>query len=252
MSRSLDEWVSRKFEELSSASLQPIDVAVLDSGIDATHQDLAGRIVHGYEINVENGKTSVLRHETPVNADLFGHGTGVASVIARLAPNARIVDVRVLGPGNYGTAAALVAGLSLAVEQKFRVINMSLAAKADYALQLWPLCERAYRQNQIVVASRRNVPLHGDGFPAEFSSCISVDRERFSMPYQLRFRSDSNIEYAANGDDVVVAAPGGKFTLATGTSFAAPAVSAMCALLLGAYPDLRTFELKTILKRLSD
>lgn len=246
--RSLDPWFSQSFDALSKRDLLPVDVAVLDTGVDATHPDLAGRVVDAFSVDVEDGRARVTQADGPHNADVFGHGTGVASVIARLAPNARIVDIRVLGAGNYGTSAALIGGLKLAVERRIRIVNMSLAAKGETAPSLWPLCELAYRQNQVIVAARRNVPLMDEGFPAEFSSCISVDRDRFSSPYALRYYAGKTIEYAAHGDDVIVAAPGGGHTRATGTSFATPAVSAMCALLLGGYPNLRPFEIKTILK----
>ncbi len=86
------------------------------------------------------------------------------------------------------------------------------------------------------------------GFPAEFSNCISVDNKAFVSPYEFVYRPDTVIEYAANGEEVVVAAAGGGYTTMTGTSFAAPTVSGLCALILGAYPALRPFELKTILK----
>jgi subtilisin family serine protease len=244
-------WVRSSLEELASTDLKPVDVAVLDTGIDATHPDLAGRISDAYRITENDGQFLVLKKPPNQNSDSVGHGTGVASVIARLAPNARIVDIGVLGDVSKGTGAAVLAGLKLALDLHVRVINISLALKTTYAAQLWPLSELAYRQNQIIVAARRNMPLVESGFPAEFSSCLGVDREAFRTPYTIRFRSGDFIEYSAHGEEVVVASAGGGYTIKTGTSFAAPAVSAFCSLLLGSFPDLRLFELKTILKAFS-
>ena len=252
VTRDLNQWVDQQLDQLSHCELQPVEVAVLDSGIDATHPDLAGKISEAVQIELIDGKARIVQTNLLGNSDLFGHGTAVASIITRLAPNARIVDVRVLGTDNNGAAAALIAGLKFAVERKSRIINMSLAVKADYAPQLWPLCELAYRQNQIVVAARRNMPLADEGFPAEFSSCVSVDRDRFTTPYRLRFNLNEIIEYTAQGEEVIVAARGGGYTTKTGTSFATPAVSGLCALLVGAHPELRPFEVKTILKAFSD
>jgi subtilisin family serine protease len=247
----LNSWINHQFDELVKCDLQPVSVAVLDSGIDASHPDLLGRVIKTFAVHTFLGRARV-EERSISNVDVVGHGTAVASVIARLAPNTQLIDIRVLGTDLAGSSTALIAGLEHAVELKARIINMSLAATAEFAPKLWPLCEKAYRQNQLVVAAKRNMPLADLGFPAEFSSCISVDRERFETPYRLRFRPNDIIEYAASGDDVVVAAPGGGYTRKTGTSFATPTISALCALLLGVHPELRTFEVKTILKALSD
>jgi subtilisin family serine protease len=241
-----------RLDELAGRATHPVEVAILDSGIDATHPDLSGRVVAAYGVNAEGDVPQIVEHSTPGNRDSFGHGTAVASIIARLAPNARLVDVQVLEPGNQGTGDALVAGLRLVVERRCRLVNMSLAATARFAPALSELCEKAYRQSQIVVASKRNMPNTDLGFPAELSSCVSVDRDNFPTPYNIRYLEGNPIEYAAHGDEVVCAVPGGGYTAKTGTSFATPTVTGLCALLLGVFPDLKSFELKTILKALSD
>jgi subtilisin family serine protease len=239
-----------RFEEIDAASLPPIEVAVLDSGIDATHPDLEGRVTAAFEIEEP---AEVVEVPPGDNRDTFGHGTAVASIIARIAPHARMASYRVLGPRNAGAGRALIAALRHAVDRGARVINMSLAARKEFGAALWPICDKAYRRGQVVVASKRNMPLVGDlGFPAELSSVISVDRKRFPTPYELRYLTGGAIEFAAHGDDVVVAAPGGGYTEKTGTSFATPAVSGLCALLLAAHPELRPFEVKTVLKAAAD
>lgn len=232
-------------EELLGRAKLPVDVAIIDSGVDATHPDLAGRVIR--QVRIADAKP--VEQALPSNNDTagYGHGTAVASIIARLAPNARLVDIRVLHPGNTGTGDDLIAGLRLAVRERHRIINMSLAAASRLVPQLTPLCERAFYQDQTIVAAKRNVPITDEGFPAEFSSCIGVDTERFSSPFALRYRKGKVIEYEALGDQVLVAAVGGGYTTVTGTSFATPAVSAFCACLLGAFPTLRPFELRTLL-----
>jgi len=251
MSPSLRSAFSVKLRELKKKKLTPVEVAVLDSGVDATHKDLVKRVVAAYRVEVKGENARIVEVPLQTNNDVYGHGTGVASIIARLAPNARIIDVRVLGSDNRGSGLAAVEGLRHAVELKTRLVNMSLAASANFSTALLPLCEQAYHQNQIIVASRRNMPLHDDGFPAEFSATISVDNETFRSPFHFKYLPDQVIEYAAHGEEVVVAAPGGGYTTQTGTSFATPTVCGLCALIVGAYPDIRPFELKTILKALA-
>ena len=237
------------FDTLQRRKLAPVDVAILDSGVDATHADLAGREISTYRVEAAEGAPpSVTRIAERINNDTYGHGTAVASIIAKIAPNARFIDLRVLDPKNAGTGDALVAALDTVLANKWRVINMSLAASAAVGRRLAPLCERAYFQNQIIVAAQRNFPIEDNGFPAEFSSSIGVDFEAFKSPFELHYRGGRPIEYIAPGDQVTVAAPGGGYTVMTGTSFATPAVAGLCALLLGAYRGLHPFELKTVLK----
>lgn len=235
-------------EGMLERELAPVDVCVIDSGIDTSHPDLAPRVQASWRVDLIEGKPRLEDVPPGVNNDSFGHGTATSSIICALAPNAKIHDVRVLGEGNQGGGAALVRGLKLAVRKKWRVVNMSLAATSKFANELTVLCDQAYTQNQIVVASKRNMPLADNGFPSEFASCISVDNISFEKPYALKYLPDSIIEYGAHGNEVTVAASGGGYTVKSGTSFSAPRVSAICAIILGCYPNLRPFELKTVLK----
>ena len=243
----LFEAVRQQLDSLATAELRPVEVAVVDSGIDASHPDLKGKVVAAYRAEQGEGRVAVREVPLGTNNDTFGHGTGVASIIARIAPNARLVDLRVLG-AQHSAGGLLLEGMRSAVARRCPVINMSLAATANMAHSLFGMCELAYRQGQVVVASKRNMPLVDNGFPAEFSSCIGVDSSRLSSEFHVRYRSGDPIEFVAHGEEVLVAAPGGGYTTKTGTSFATPAVSAMCALLLGAWPELRPFEIKTLLK----
>ncbi|HUT37228.1 MAG TPA: S8 family serine peptidase [Planctomycetota bacterium] len=228
--------------------LAPVQVAVVDSGMDATHPALRGRVKEAWKVVTRGEAARAVKVSRARNNDAYGHGTAVAGIIAAIAPNARLLDVRVLDAHCQGGGPALLAGFEQAIASGARLINLSLACVAEFAPQLHELCERAYRGNQIVIAARRNMPLADNGFPAEFSSCISVDMADFASPFVLDFLDPPPIEFAARGEHVRVPAAGGGHTYMTGTSFATPAVTGLCALLVGAYPDLRLFELKSLLK----
>jgi len=243
--------LNQRLQNLPAGHLDPVDVAVVDSGVDATHPDLAGRVVRAVRVDDIGADCRIVEGPVPQNADVYGHGTAVASIITSLAPNARIIDIRVLNAQNVGSGQALLAGFRYAVEQKIRVINMSLAARSEFAAPLNALCERAYVRNQLVVAARRNMPLADEGFPAEFSSCISVDVGRFGSAFDVRFREDHVIEFVGHGEEVEVAVPGGGHTRRTGTSLATPAVTGLCTLLVGAFPGLRPFDVKSLLRAFS-
>src|SRR4051794_32356587 len=98
----LAEALAVPLEALRERTLAPVDVVVIDSGVDATHPDLAGRVKSAYRVEVTGSQAEVTEHAPTENVDTFGHGTAVASIICRSAPNARIVDVRVIGANNTG------------------------------------------------------------------------------------------------------------------------------------------------------
>jgi subtilisin family serine protease len=239
-------------EALRDRELAPVEVAVLDSGIDSTHPDLATRVAAGYVVDLVDGGPEIRERSLTENPDPLGHGTGVASIIAAIAPNARLVDYRVLGAANIGAGSAVLAALREAVARRCAVVNLSLAVTAEFAPRLLTLVERAYHQGQVVVAARRNMPLADLGYPAEFSATVSVEADQFATPFKLRYNVDSTIEYVGRGEEVTVAATGGGYTTKTGTSFATPAIAGLCALLLGAFPELRPFEVKAALKAFAD
>lgn len=247
---SLAEALSADLSKLAERDLRPVEVAVLDTGIDAGHPDLADRVDGAYEILDEDGveRASAL---PPGDNDPFGHGTGVASIVAEIAPNARIVDVQITGRDDVETGAFLLAGLRFALLRRSPVVNLSLACHGRFLAPLTELCELAHWQDQLVVAARRNMPLLEHGIPARLSSCIGVDSDDLPSPFGFRFQPRHPIECIARGEGVTVAAPGGKYAVQTGTSFATAAVSGLCALLLGAYPELSPFEVKSALKGLA-
>lgn len=232
-------------EKLPSCTLEPVTIAVLDSGVDSSHPALLDKVLQS--VIVEDGHIRV--REVGVNNDPFGHGTAVASILTKLAPNAKILDICVLGTRANNVGPSLLRGLQYAIEQNAALINMSLASTQEYAARLNVLCEQAYRNGQSVVAATRNMPLTDHGFPAEFSSVISVDHGAdVESMFRWYFRQAHPIPWIANGSELTVAAAGGGYTTKTGTSFATPVVTAICALWLGAFGHFHSFELKTLLR----
>jgi len=240
------EWLA------SHASGRGIEVAVIDSGIDASHPRLAGRVSRGCTVAKNHLGEIVIREvEAKKNRDSYGHGTAVAGIIADLAPSAQLVSVKVLDDYNSCTGDVLIAGLKWALDQNIRLLNMSLAtSKPSYVHKLFALCERAYVQNSIIVAARRNF---GDlGCPAMFSSVISVDREQYTEKLRVHYRPNNMIEFDARGTQIKVLAPGGGYAIHTGTSFATPHVCGMVALLMERFPRLTAVEAKSALMAFSE
>lgn len=237
--------------ELHKDELEPVSVAVLDTGIDGSHPDLSGRLVRSVTcLSTEDGAVEIRPNETSANNDVYGHGTAVASIIARIAPNARFIDVRVLGGDKLGSGEAMLAGLDHTLGSDAQLINMSLAAGGKFVPLLAPLCDKAYRLGKPIVAARRNMPLVDEGYPAALIPCIGVDNIGTGPESRWEYRAET-IEFAACGEGIPVAAAGGGYTTVTGSSFATPIVAGHICRLMGATPGLRPFEIKALLKEMS-
>ena len=200
-----------------------IKVAVIDSGIQANHPDLAGQVIVNKNFVV--GQTEVAEN----------HGTGVAGVIAAksdngigisgVAPGARLMGLRACWQKGGAGAATVCDGLSLAkaiyfaVDAKADVINLSLSGPDDRLLRL--LVDAALSHGSVVVgAYDRTKP--GGGFPASVNGVIAVADQSFAgAPAQV---------YIAPGRDVPTTQPGGRWFLVNGSSFSAAHVSGLAAL----------------------
>lgn len=237
---------------LQNTSGKGVDVAVIDSGIDPCHPDLAGRIVRScvVESDAVHGAMACREIDTHQSSDSFGHGTAVAGVIAAIAPQAGIISVKVLNQYNAFTGEAIIEGIRWALDQRIKLINISLGViKKQWVPALFELCERAYEQETIMVVSKKN--FGPPGWPAAFSSVISVDRAEFADRYDFAFNNKSLIEFDANGSEITVAVPGGGYAIQTGTSFATPVITALTALMLEHYPGLLCVEAKSFLKAIA-
>lgn len=203
-------------------------VAVLDSGVDPAHPELAGSVVASL-----NALSSAPTSEP--------HGTAVASVIAAhasltgMAPDAKILAVRAFSatPSEVatGTSADIVRAISIAVEAGARVVNMSFAGPAD------PLLARviaaASDRGVIFVAAGGNAgPAAPAAYPAADPRVIAVtatDSRDALLPTANR---GDYIGVAAPGVDILVATPGAGYALSSGTSIAAAYVSGLVALMM--------------------
>jgi subtilisin family serine protease len=201
-----------------------IRVAVIDSGIEATHPDLAGQVV--VNRNFIDGQSETAE----------AHGTGVAGIIAAkadngigiagVAPDARLLGLRACwqkSPGAGGTVCdsfSLAKALYFAIEQKSDVINLSLSGPSD--LLLGELVKTAQSRGSVVVAAYDRDKADG-GFPASVPGVIAVaDAPVASARRQV---------YIAPGHDVPTTQPGGRWFLVNGSSYAAAHVSGLVALI---------------------
>ena len=227
-----------------SATGRGVSVAVIDSGIDTSHPDLAGRVINSVEARLDNKKVVF---DPSDGGDSAGHGTACAGIIVSLAPNVDLHSIKVLGPGGLGDGMAFLAGLEWAIKQRYRVINLSLGTtKPQFFAPLHDLLDRAYQAGCIVVAAANNLPQ--PSFPSVFSSSlISVIKSEEQDPMKFGFHYGQVIELTAPGVNIRTAWPGGGYRNLTGNSFACPHIVGVIAKLLEVHPGLTPFQMKSAL-----
>jgi subtilisin len=228
---------------LGGSTGEGVRVCILDSGVDASHP-LVGELESAMVVSV--GEDDEIVAEEDTEGDVSGHGTACAGIVRRLAPDARISSVRVLGSSFTGSGAVLLGGLRYAIEQRFDVINMSLSTtKQKFAGLLHELADSAYFRRTMLVASAHNMPV--ESYPWRFSSVISVGSHEQEDPFAYYYNPRPPVEFFARGVDVEVAWMGGGRLVCTGNSFATPHIAGIAALVLSKHPELTPFQLKSVL-----
>jgi subtilisin family serine protease len=220
-----------------------VKVAVIDSGIDASHPAI-GRPPSGY-VTVQR-TAGGLTYDPAPHDDAYGHGTACAGIIRAIAPECELYSVKVLGTSLTGEGAVFAAGLRWAIENGMDICNLSLGTtKRDFYAVLHELADVAYFRNVMLVTAANNLPV--PSFPSIFASVISVAALDLPDPFSYYINPEPPAELCARGIDVRVPWLGGEYITATGNSFAAPQIAGLAARVLGKHPGLTPFQLKSIL-----
>ena len=238
-------------EIIGGSTGRGVKVAIVDSGVDNTHPAVAGA-VRGW-MEPEVGEEGAFTINTAPHEDVFGHGTACAGVVHRIAPEAELYSVRVLGPGLVGRARSFAEGLRWAVENGMDVVNLSLGTTVrDYFHLLYELVDQAYYRGTVLVTAANNMRVASA--PSLYASVISVAcYQGASDGDLLNFWCNPSppVEFGAPGINVRVGWLGGGYITATGNSFAAPHITGLVALLRSKHPHLTPFEVKTLLRSLA-
>jgi subtilisin family serine protease len=239
------QWPERVTREwaFDGATGKGVRVCILDSGVDPSHPAV-GELESTVTISIGEDDEVVATEDT--EGDVSGHGTACAGIVRRLAPDASISSVRVLGANFTGSGNVLLGGLRYAIEQGFDVINMSLSTtKKPFASILHELADSAYFKRTVLVASAHNMPV--ESYPWRFSSVISVGSHEEPDPLAFFYNPSPPVEFFGRGVNVQVPWLGGRTLTVSGNSFATPHISSICALLLSKHPELTPFQLKSVL-----
>ncbi|MEV4312151.1 S8 family peptidase [Actinocrispum sp. NPDC049592] len=244
-----------------------VTVAVLDTGVDSSHPDLATQVVG--ERNFSGSKDTL---------DHYGHGTHVASIVAGtgaksggkyrgVAPGARILDVKVLGDNGSGADSGIIEGMQWAAEQGADVVNMSLGTfdspEVDPVEEAVNTLSAKYGTLFVIAAGNSGPGAGTIGSPGSADAALTVgavDRDNQIAEFSARGPREGGgmikpdltapgvgIVAARHADGRIGEPVGEGYTRLSGTSMATPHVAGAAALLAQQHPELTGEQLKALL-----
>lgn len=216
-----------------------VRVAVLDTGAAADHPDLQGHLIAGY--NALNPAAPPADVPDGAANQAYGHGTMVASIIARVAPRAEIIPVRVLNGDGTGPLASVLDGVRYAISQKVNVINVSFGTPRESAL-LDQALDQAEEAGILVVAAAGNQGSRAKHYPASTGGTLAVASVETNLTRSPFSNFGSEIQIDAIGSGIRAAFPDGGYAIWTGTSVATPFVAGGAALTWSTHPRLEGEE----------
>jgi subtilisin family serine protease len=221
-----------------------VTIAVIDSGIDIRHPELANAIAGSFD--------ALGSKEGP-----HVHGTGIAGAIvshARLmgsAPAARILAIRAFGvaPGGAeSTSFVILKGLDYAAANGAQIVNMSFAGPKDALIERG-IAATAAKGIVMVAAAGNAGPKSPPLYPAANANVIAVSATDAQDKLFAASNRGGHIAVAAPGVDIFLPAPDEKYQMTSGTSFSAAYVSGLAALMLERNPALNPGEVRAILMK---
>jgi len=203
-------------------------VAILDSGIDSTHLDLAGRVVLSTDFTGSG------------TGDRFGHGTAVAGIIAAGLDNAigiaglstaPLLDGKVLDDDGIGFESAMLDGIVWATDHGARVINLSVGTQSSCSTAVQTTIDYAWTHGAVVVAAAGNDGTRNVVAPASCAHVMAVGATDSTDERATFSNWGPGVSLAAPGVSILTTALNGGYTAKDGTSLAAAHVSGAVALL---------------------
>lgn len=272
------------FDNLPPAQKQII-VAILDSGIEITHEDLKNNIwenpaeangqpnvdddgngyiddIHGWDFtdapNIPGYGDATGRDNDP--KDESSHGTNIAGIVAAMAnnnlgivgvaPNAKLMPIRasasLLAGGSFLQEDDLAAGILYAVENGAHIINMSWGGP-ESAFVIRDALNYASRQGLVLVAAAGNSGLPGLSYPAANNNTIAVGATDRNNNLTNFSSSGTALDVVAPGLGVLTTQLNNTYTVKSGTSMSAPIISGLAALILSRNPTLTPNQVRTLL-----
>jgi hypothetical protein len=221
---------------------------VIDTGVDAGHPELSGRVLGGF--NAITGSTDA--------SDDNGHGTAVAGLIAAAGDNGEgiaglcwsclIIPVKACLSNGRCRDSSVISAIRWAIDNGARIINLSLGGSFD-SPALRDAVRYASERGVLVVAASGNERADGNSpnYPAAYPETIAVGATGYNDEVTSFSNTGNFIDLVAPGIDIATTLPNNRYAIVTGTSFAGPLVVGAAALVMAIRPDLSHNDVRCIL-----
>jgi subtilisin family serine protease len=240
-----------------------ISIAILDSGADLDHPDLAPKLLPGANTLGADPAAPVRCPPTSDARDDFsaGHGTHVTGIagaapsnglgVAGVAWRPKVIPVKVLDCLGEGTDAQVIAGIDWAIANGARVINLSVGGPGQSEV-LDAAIERAHGAGIVVIAAAGNAGTDIPFYPAASPFAIAVGAsDSADRPASFSNRG-SHLAVIAPGVAILSTFPGSSYQYKSGTSMASPHVAGLAALLLTLHPDWPPTRVADLIRTTAD
>ncbi|MBZ5580604.1 MAG: S8 family serine peptidase [Acidobacteriia bacterium] len=226
-------------------------VAIVDSGVDATHPDLASKLVPGWNFLTGSADT----------ADVLGHGTAVAGTAAASSNNGAggagvswgsgIMPLAVVDADDFAAYSNIAAAIEYAADHGVRIINVSIGGtNASAALQ--DAVDYAWSKGAIVFAAAMNTGSSTPYYPAACNHAVAVSATDSSGALASFSNFGPWVALSAPGANIFAPVMGGGYGYWFGTSFASPIAAGIAALALSVNPALSNTDLVNLLEKNAD
>jgi hypothetical protein len=222
-----------------------ITIAILDTGVDGTHPDLAGKMVPGWNFYNNNSDTR----------DVNGHGTTVAGAaaavtnnsigVASIARGARIMPIRVADASAHVLSSTVAMGIKYAADHGARVVNLSYEG-ASGVLAVQQAASYLRSKGGVLFVSAGNTGTANSTAPNDYMMVVAATLENDTHPSWSTY--GAFVDISAPGHNIITTARGGTYWYCWGTSLATPIVAATAALILSKRPDFTPAQVDATLK----
>ncbi|ACN15734.1 putative alkaline serine protease (subtilase family protein) [Desulforapulum autotrophicum HRM2] len=228
-----------------------VPIAIIDSGVDPTHPDLAGNLIAGYNFLENNTDTQ----------DVLGHGTAVAGSAAAMTDNitgvagvagdSPIMPLVVLDANDYATYYDIARAINYAADQGVRIINISIGG-SSYSSTLQNAVNYAWNKGAVIFACAHNYSTDTPYYPAACANVVAVSATTSTDTFASFSNHGDWIDISAPGTYILTTSRGGGYGNWNGTSFSSPITAGVAALILSANPSLTNTQVVNILTQSAD
>jgi subtilisin family serine protease len=236
---------------LTSTGAAGAPIAIIDSGVDGTHPDLASKLLPGWSFLLNSADTS----------DVLGHGTKTAGAAAAIANNALgiagiawanpILPVVVLDSSNYASYSNIAKAITYAADRGARILSISINGNTSSST-LQSAVDYAWNKGALVIACAGNQATTAMQYPAACNRVIAVGATDSNDALASFSNRGTWVDLVAPGVSIMTTVKGGGYGAASGTSFSTPITAGVGALILALQPSMSVSALDQQLRQAVD